>query len=423
MHAEALNINVDEVIDAGPLKLSEKLTLAMWAFVAIGVLAFIISLFTFPPSHVWGVFHVNLFFWTGLAVGGVAITAILQIVRAQWAMPVRRLAEANVAFLPWAFLFFLMTWFGKEHIFPWAVGPMPGREWWMQPNFVYLRFIVLLAILFFVMFAFIRLSLRGDVGMVQAKDKSGWSGWWHNYLGAGWGNTEAEVLNLQRRMSVLAPVVIILYVLIYSLYTFEMLMSMDTIWYANMFGGFIFVGNIYLAWAVLSITTVLFIYTRPQFAKVVTTQQLWDLGKLTFGFSMLWGYLFFSHFMVQWYGNLPEETQWLILRTREYPWKGLAYLTFSMCFVIPWVMLLGRDMKKTPWAFATVCCIPFFGVWLEKYMLIMPQLSPEMIPFGILEVCFFLGFLGVYVLSVAGFLKRFPFVPVSHPLTRGSNEW
>ena len=39
-----------------------------------------------------------------------------------------------------------------------------------------------------------------------------------------------------------------------------------------------------------------------------------DLGKMIFAFSIFWMYLFFSQYLVIWYGNLPEETQFFQAR-------------------------------------------------------------------------------------------------------------
>lgn len=144
---------------------------------------------------------------------------------------------------------------------------------------------------------------------------------------------------------------------------------------------------------------------------------------MTTAFCMLWGYMFWDQFLPQWYGNLPEETQWLILRTREFPWKGLSWVVFPMGFIIPFILLLGRELKRTPKYLARVGVIIFCAVWLEKYVVIMPQVSPDKIPFGCLEIGMFLGFLGAYGLSVIGFLGKYPFIQVSHPATAGKTNW
>lgn len=425
MHTDPLNIDIDKVIESEPMKIAPGMRNFLKFAMVIGILTFTYGFVAYPPQLFWAAYYSNLVFWMGLAAGGCLIPCIFQIVRARWSPPVRRLAEANVSFLPYAYLLFLVSYFGRESLFPWARHPMPGREWWMQPNFVYARFAVLLAILFFLFWRFVRLSLRGDIGLIREKSsqRNRWHDWLHRVSTKNWLGSDREILPLQRRMSIFAPVIVIVYMVIYSLFSFEMIMGMDEIWYSNMFGGFQFVGNIYIGWAALALVTLYYMSVNRDYSATVGNQQLWDLGKLTLGFSIIWAYLFFSQFLPQWYGNLPEETQWLILRTREFPWKGWGWTTFSMCFVLPFILLLSRDLKKTPAALAAVSIVVLLGVWSERYIIIMPQVSPDAIPFGLIEIGLFLGFFGVYGLSLAAFLARVPYAPVSHPLTRGSVDW
>lgn len=424
-HAELIPLDIDRLVDSEPIKTSESLTRLMAFCVCVGIVTMIYGLAFGDPSHVWGAYYINLIYFLGLAVGSCMIPVIFQIVRALWSPPIRRIAEANIAFLPWAYILFLTTYLGREHIFPWARAPMPGREWWMQPNFVYLRFALLLALLFFMMFRFVRISLRGDIGLLQerSKNKERWHGFLYDSIAADWQGSEQEVGKLQAKLSWNAPLLVFSYAIIISLFAFEMIMSLDTIWYSNMFGGFIFIGNIYLAWAILTMVVYFMTRVNKDYADVVRGQQYWDLGKLMLGFGILWAYLFFSQFLPQWYGNLPEETQWMILRTREYPWKGLGWFTLAMSFVIPFIMLISRDVKKTPAILSSVSVIIAIGVWCEKYMIVMPQLSPNVIPFGVIELGLFLGFLGIYVISITSFLKKYPFAPISSPLARGSTDW
>jgi hypothetical protein len=424
-HGPIVTIDINEVLQSEPVKIGSKLSLFIWVCIGLGVLTFGLGIIYDNPQHLWASYFVNLLFFMGLACGQVVLTAIFQIVRAKWSAPLSRVAESAVSFLPWAFILWAATYFGKEHLYPWATAPAAGKEWWMQPNFVYARFFVLLGILFLVMNKFVRMSLRGDIGMLREKatNKSLWSGLHFDSLVKGWKGTHEEVYSIQPNRSRLAPVIIMLYIVIYSLFVFEMYMSMDKIWYANMFGAFNFVGNIYMGWAVLAITVTYLCYTNKNYNKCVNVDQFWDLGKMTFAFCMLWGYTFWSTFLPQWYGNLPEETQWLILRTREFPWKGLAWFIFPACFIIPFITILSRDLKKTPYLYIRICFLILVGTWFEKYLIVMPQFSPKEIPFSCVEVGLFLGFLGAYLLSVKTFLEKYPYVQVSHPATRGSVKW
>ena len=425
-HGPVLNIDIEEVMKEKPIEITWATERYLWLLVLIGVATFFLGVAGFPASYLWGVYYSTLLMWMGVALGSVIIACIVQIVRAKWAPPIRRIAEANAAFLPWAFLLFLVTYFGKETLFPWARAPMPGREWWMQADFVHARFIVLFLLLFYVMRRYVALSLRSDIGVLrETAARDNWSGWLYRRLTVGWKGSENEVKPIQVSLSRRAPLVILLYVTIYSLFAFEMVMGMDTIWFSNMFGGFFFVGNIYMGWAMTSILTIYFVNKSAAYAKTVSTQQLWDLGKLTLGFAILWGYLFFSQYLPQWYGNMPEESQWMILRTRG-TWMPVSYAVLALCFVFPFFWLLSEDLKKTPWALSIVSGVILIGVWLEKYVIVLPQLSPSFVPlfgFPFLEIGIFAGFLGIYGLCITGFMKRFPFIPVSHPLTAGSTDW
>ena len=423
-HAEPLQIDVQKALNSKPLQGESKFLETMKVCTIFGSLMFILALID-NPAHAWGVYYVNVLFWMGLAAGGSVIAVIFQITRAKWSPPVRRIAEANVSFLPWAYTLFLISYFGKDFLFPWGDAPMPGREWWMQPLFVYGRFAVLLGLLFYLLWRFVRVSLKGDIALLRqhAKDKEQWTGHRYRALAGNFEPTDSSIRELQRKQSCIAPIIIFLYAIIYSLFAFDMIMGTDTIWFSNMFGGFNFVGNIYIGWAALALWAIYFAKRDEDYGETVRTQQIWDLSNLTFGFCMLWGYTFFAQFLPQWYGNMPEETQWLILRTREMPWKSWGYVAFSMCFVIPFIMLLSRDLARTPQAYGVVCLIILFGVWLEKYMVIMPQYFPSYVPFDIFEFGITVGFLAAYILCMHSFLSKYPSLPVSSPLIVGDSDW
>jgi hypothetical protein len=416
MHIAPCAVSSETLLQAEPLKYGASQKTITKICLALGIVGLVGLLSTGNSYNFWGSFYVNLFFWTGLAAGSCIIPAIFSIVGAKWAPPIRRMAEANSAFLPIAYVLFLISFFGKEHLFPWAIGDMPGRETWMQPLFVYSRFAFLLALLFWMMRRFVRISLRQDIGLLREKaaQTGYWSGKEFDSLVSDWKGSEVELPATRARLAWNGPLLILVYAVVYSLFAFEMLMSMDTVFYSNLFGAFIFVGNIFMGWAMLCLNSTRVAFTSPLFKKVLGVQQLWDIGKLNFGFTMLWGYMFFSQFLPYWYANIPETSQWMILRTREFPWMGLGYVVFSCCFIFPFILLLSDDIKKNPYTYRIVACVILVGMWLEKYVLIMPQLFPQEIPLGFFDLAMFLGFFGLYRWKVHGFLEKYPYVAVAN---------
>jgi Ni/Fe-hydrogenase subunit HybB-like protein len=388
MHIDVPKIEVEEQIAAGSLRLGATTLSIATVMTVIGVFTFGFGLMQLDRGRVWGSYLSSLLIFTGLSCGGIIISAIFQVVKAKWSMSARRLTEAGVVFLPIAYILILATWFGRFELYPWASAPRPGTESWMQPIFVYFRFGGLLLILFSFLGRFVWLSLKCDRLMRE--------GAWE------------RLKHIQNYRSFIAPIVIITYGLIYSLFAFEMVMSMDKIWMSNLFGAFYVVGNIYISWAFLILLLTYFCTNDQKFSHLISKQIFWDVGKLTFGFCMIWGYFFLSQFLPQWYGNLPEETQWLILRTREEPWKSFGYLVFGCSFVVPFILLLSREIKKVPYVLSIVALVIIFGVWCEKLITILPYYSPKYVNFGFFDIGIFLGFLGIYLLCVHVFLSRVP---------------
>ena len=50
---------------------------------------------------------------------------------------------------------------------------------------------------------------------------------------------------------------------------------------------------------------------------VVTVEHYHIMGKWMFAFCVFWAYIGFSQYMLIWYANIPEETQYYIARNTE----------------------------------------------------------------------------------------------------------
>jgi hypothetical protein len=424
MHIEVAPIKAKEIVDGPQLTVPARFTKLLWLFLWLGVGLVAWGMSFSDPKEFWGAYYMNVIFWMGLAAGGVMASVIFQIVKAKWSIPIRRLFEAHSAFLPYAYCALLFSWFGKEYLFSWAQSPAPGKEWWMEPTFVYIRFAVLLGLLFWMMIKFVRMQLKSDVAMAReiSSNPDRWAGYPYDTMAEGIKTSHCALEKTQCTASVRAPLIAVLYGFIYSLFAFEMVMGMDRYWYSTMFGGFTFVGNIYIAWAATAILMVYLAYNNPQFWKILRGQQLHDLGKLIFGFCMLWGYMFISQYLPIWYGNLPEETHWFLLRIREDPWRNISWLVLPMCFFIPFIMLAARDIKKNPMTLAVTALIPVVGVWLEKYLLVMPAVDPHHMPSWLMPIGLAVGFFGAYGLAVTGFLNKYPMVTISYNEIHGAEE-
>jgi len=133
-----------------------------------------------------------------------------------------------------------------------------------------------------------------------------------------------------------------------------------------------------------------------------------DIGKLVFGFSIFWMSLLWSQFLVIWYGNLPEETEFLHLRLMEQPWETITWTVIILGFIVPLIILLNKRGKTNQYVAGVVGLLILIGSYFHIYILVVPSLTPHHFYFGWPEIFISLGFLGLFILAQHFRLKKEP---------------
>jgi hypothetical protein len=143
-----------------------------------------------------------------------------------------------------------------------------------------------------------------------------------------------------------------------------------------------------------------------------------DIGKLFFAFCLLWADFFYVQLTVIWYGNIPEETYYVIERTVMVPWSKLAWTVFIVCFIIPFVILINKKIKSKPVFMVILCSVIIIGFWLEHLLLLAPALShgAHALSLSVSDGLITVGFFGLMVMAVSYFLRRFPNIAASGQL-------
>src|SRR5439155_629441 len=110
-----------------------------------------------------------------------------------------------------------------------------------------------------------------------------------------------------------AAILIVGFAFGHSLLAFDLMMSLAHKWVSNLFGAFYFKGSFLAALMALAVLAIA-LRRRMGLAQLISAKQLHDLVKLCFGFTVFWAYLMWAQFLVIWYGNLPEETYFILHR-------------------------------------------------------------------------------------------------------------
>jgi hypothetical protein len=356
-------------------------TFALVLLVVAGTAAFGLALEDGAPGRAWEAFLVNLLFWLGIAQGGVVVSASLYLTQARWGgAGLYRLAEAFAGFVPLGFLLFWLLLPGREVVFPWVDKPMPEKAAWLNTPFLFARDGGGLLVLTGLTLWFVRVSRRRETRE--------------------WAESTDSIAEPPATIRRLAPALVLTYVVVYSILAFDLVMSLSPIWYSTLFGAYFFAGAYWSALAAMGLVASLGADSRRAV--------LHDLGKLVFAFSIFWAYLLWSQYLPIWYAGLPEETFFVVERVHRLPWGVLAWTALVLVWVVPFVFLMGRMGKRTPAILGAVCGAGLVGMWIERYVLVAPSLSPRAVPFGWVEAAITAGFLGAFALCAGPGIRRVP---------------
>jgi hypothetical protein len=350
---------------------------------ALGVVAFLYGITRPESTGTWAIYLVNLLFWSSLAITGPAIVGMVQVTEGRWSPTVKRIAATTVGFLPISFVLFLILFAGRAELYPWVTHPMVKKAAWLNVPFMAARIGLGVLFLYWVGFALARSILVDDP-------------------------TGADALVAARRNR-LSTIMLILYVVVLSLWGFDLIMSLDPIWYSGLLGGYFVVSSLY---AGFGLVTYLALRANERGVTHVPPAAIQDSAKLTFAMSIMWMYFFFSQYLIIWYGNTPLETRFFLRRfLGNQPWGYLAWAIFVVGWLIPFGYLLKRLTARPASRHEVLKVILWMGwiaIFFERVLLVFPSISKDnAIPHGVTDILITAGFFALFVLSRDWLLSRY----------------
>jgi hypothetical protein len=344
-------------------------------------------------DHLLETYLVSFAFFLSISLGALFFVLLQHCTRAGWSVVVRRVAEVLAGNVWLMAVLVIPVVLGMDHLYHWtdtaaaAHDPLlAGKLGFLNPTFFVVRLFAYFMI-WGVMASFLH---RTSI----AQDRSG---------------DPALTLRMERFS---APGMV-LFALSLNFAAFDLLMSLDPHWFSTIFGVYYFAVSVVAFLAVMP--KILYgMQTRGILKNAVTVEHYHDFGKLLFGFTVFWAYIAFSQYMLIWYGNLPEETEWFLKRqTGE--WTTVSLILIFGHFVVPFLLLVSRFIKRRPLLLALTGGYVALMCWVDIYWLVIPEFSPGVARFGLLDVLCLLGMNGVFSAVVLFRLSRHSVVAEKDP--------
>jgi hypothetical protein len=335
-------------------------------------------------------------FWTGIALGCLALALLHVLTGGGWGLPIRRMLEAAATTLPWLALAFLPLGLGAGSIWIWADPQVVAHDPVLQHKDAYLNlpFFWLRAVCYFASWSVLALLLVR----------------WSDELD----RTASE--RVYDRQRTLAGPGLALYALTVTFASVDWVMSLDAHWFSTIFG-ILTIGGQGLGALAFAVVVLVLLGKHEPLARWATPQVFHDLGKLLLAFVMLWAYFSFSQFLVIWAGNLPEEIPWYLRRLgTEWKWVGLAIALGH--FALPFVLLLSADLKRKAARLAVVALLLLGMRMVDTVWLVAPESQHGAGSLGwttLADLSAIAGFGGLWFALFAVRLARRPLIPRHDP--------
>jgi hypothetical protein len=272
-----------------------------------------------------------------------------------WSVTMRRFMENIMITLPVGALLFVPLAFGLNHIYPWtnpviakATEELRAKSDYLTNHFFILRTYGYFLLLSIWIFAIYRQSIKADTNrsIWQMRIASRWS----------------------------APG-LLLVVVVGTLAAYDWLMTVEPSWYSTIFGLY-YLADGTVAFFALLILICLAFRQAGVLQKQINIEHYHDLGKWLFAMTCFYTYMAFSQYLLIWYANIPDETQFFRHRMPG-TWLYISLSLPFLRFFIPFFILISRPAKRNLKILGVMAAYSLVVVYLDLYWVVMPVFYPN----------------------------------------------
>ncbi len=324
---------------------------------------------------VWGVYIVNFVFVLGLSYAGALIAGIFHLGRVEWAKPLQRILKLITLFSLIIGPIYILLCLGRpDRLLYLFIHPR------LQSPIIWDVIAIVTDMIFCI--AYLYFTYIKDFALLRDNaphlNMYNWRKRMYKFLALGYQNTPEQSKLLNQSLDIMAAIIIPTSIVAYSLLAWLFGMNLRPGWHSSIFGPFFVLSAVYSGIALLII--IMWIYRKQyKMEKTFTDNHFMYLGFSLIILSLFYGYFSFSQYITDWY-NIQKTTELFWDKYLDFSQYGIIFTLSALFVVFVPLIFIGIPWFRSINSIAAVSLLVLVGLWLKRYLMIVPVLETPYIP-------------------------------------------
>ena len=360
----------------------------------------------------WSFAIADYVWWIAIGMGGTFISAALYLTRREWRNSLNRYAETMTVFAVSVSGIFPILHLGRPWFFYWLF-PYPDvmNVWPQWRSSLEWDFFAILAYLI-VSILYWYVGMIPDLATLRDRAPTRARAQWYGFLALGWRGEARHWRRFETLSLLLAGLAVPLVFSVHSMVALDFSEGLVPGWHSTIFPPFFVAGALFSGFAMV---LALGIPMRAAFhlQPYITERHLVNMAKMLLAVGLVVDYSYLSEIFTAFYSMDPYEVA--LAKNRffgAYAWVFWSTILFNVVLIqLLWI----PRVQASPRALLAISLGVLFGMWLERFMLIVTSLYRDFVPssWGMFyptfwDIAFLAGSMGLFFVLYLLFVRLLP---------------
>jgi len=393
------------------------------AILSVGLYAFYLQ---FMNGHkitgmrdnvVWGIYIINFIFFVGISYSGAFITGVLHFFKGSWKYAIARIIKIITVLSLIIGPIFILLCIGRLDrlhylfIYPRIQSPITWDIIAIMTDLI--GCFIYLYLTFIPDFAILRDSENLKVPNWQKKV--------YKVLAIGYQDTTTQRERLHKITEIMSVMIIAMAIVAYTVLAWIFSLTLQPGWNSTIFAPYFIIAGLYSGVGVIIISMYL-IRKTFKLERYIRKIHFIGAGIVLLIISILFGYFTFSEYFAKWFSHKTNDVELLDTLFSRYFWEFI--LANYIGVLVPIAILFFKKLRTIK-SITFAAVIAVLGLWLNRYLIVIPTLEtpyipiqdtrPEFIFYTATWIEYALSFAGIaaFILFFKLIMKFVPIIPMS----------